>query len=118
MSDATNNAAPQQPEQEKGFFDKIKDGFENLKDKAADAFDDLKDKADDAWDAAKDAADKLADKAQDAWEDAQEGADHLADKTKAEYYKAKSEVAEDLGAAKQKLKDYFDTENKEPKESA
>ncbi len=49
-------------QEEEGFFDKMKDKFEDLKDKAEEVWDKVEDKAEEVWDATKEKASDLKDK--------------------------------------------------------
>ncbi len=60
MSDEIKKAA--EGAEEKGFFDKMKDKLEDLKDKAEDVWEKVEDKAEDLWDATKEKAEDLKDK--------------------------------------------------------
>jgi ElaB/YqjD/DUF883 family membrane-anchored ribosome-binding protein len=61
MSEEIKKTGETAPE-EKGFFDKIKDTFEDLKDKAEEVWEKVEDKAEDAWDATKEKVGDLKDK--------------------------------------------------------
>lgn len=64
----TENAA-----EEKGFLDKMKDKFEDIKDKAEVMWDKVEDKAEEIWD-------KVEDKAEDVWDATKEKAAEIKDK--------------------------------------
>lgn len=59
----TENAA-----EEKGFLDKMKDKFEDIKDKAEEIWDKVEDKAEDVWDATKEKAAEIKDKIADTFD--------------------------------------------------
>lgn len=63
----------EEAEAEKGFLDKMKDTFEDIKDKAEVMWDKVEDKAEQIWD-------KVEDKAEDVWDASKEKAAEIKNK--------------------------------------
>ena len=62
----------EEQKKEEGFFDKLKDTFNELKDKAEETWEKVEDKAEEAWD-------KVEDKAEEVWASAKDKASELKD---------------------------------------